>query len=130
MFNTIITLLEIGFWGATIFIFIAGLIFLVEGLKSEDGTKKTIAVFSLILSVVAFILAYKWVESIGFSIFASGCVLCLIKAEDCDVQSTSTQSSNDGESYIGEIVNQIVQDIHDEEVIANGVEKGIRRSKE
>ena len=72
MIDTVFNLIAILMWAGSVFCFIAGGFVCIVNLINGNGDEQFKSIIALVLGIGAFVLVYRWMDSLLWSMLAAG----------------------------------------------------------
>lgn len=116
-------------WAVAILAFIIGLVLMIANFKAGEGMGIFLGIVSIIAGVAVFIVVYKWMESIGVCLFATGFIMCMIGLAGQNTSSSASSAQTPVDNG-GGFIDNLQREYWEREKIASAVEKGIRNSRD
>lgn len=122
-------LIDLVGWLIAIGIFVLGVISLIGMFVYSGVWGKFLGVVAVLLGVFVFIRAYAWLNSIGFSLFASGFVLAFFGAGAAG-HSSGSRSPAQREEKQYTVTDAVLDTVCEYELTKAAVKDAIRESKQ
>ncbi len=121
MLDFIFRVINVLWWVVAILFCVFGVFTAISMFIDSSTWKKIWAVIIIIISAFVFARSYAWLESISFSLFASGGLLCLLSGEYKDTSPKRERKPG--------ALDAIVDTLCEYEMIKDATKEAIRESK-